>query len=327
MLTKIAILVADGFTDSGLGVAFDVFRTANAVLAATGRSPAFEVVFASFDGGTVRAASGTVVGGARTLRAAVRADVVLVPGLWSVDADGVDRRLGRHDVQALAKSVAAAHRRGAIVGSSCGGAFVLAEAGVLDDRACTTTWWLAPHLQRRAPRARVQGESSLVVSERVLTAGAVFAQADLTLHLVARFAGPSVARQCSRLLLLDRHPSQAPYMAIRQLANDDPTVRRAEHWIRRHLADTFDVAAVAHACGVGPRTLARRLVASVGLAPLPFVQRLRVEAAVHLLETTRLSLGEIGERVGYRDASALTRLVRRETGAAPREIRRRARAT
>ena len=234
-----------------------------------------------------------------------------------------DAALEREDVRHLVRAVASGHARGAIVGAACSGAFLLAEAGVLDGRQATTTWWLAPHLKRRRPQVTVSAEKALVVDGRVLCAGAVFAQADLALHLVSRFAGPTVARRCSDLLLLDRHASQAPYMAVRHLASNEPTVRRAEAWVRAHLAERFDVAAVARHAGTSPRTLARRLTEAVGVSVIGFVQRVRVETATHLLETTRLSLGEISARVGYDDPNTLRRLIERETKTSPREVRRR----
>ena len=323
MACDVALLVAEGFSDSGLSIALDVLRTANAVARHEGRGEPFRVSVASPAGGPVRAASGMVVAPTRSSRAAARADVVAVVGLWLEDAAELEPALARDDVRRLVGTVARARARGALVGSSCSGAFVLGDAGVLDGRACTTTWWLAPHLQQRRPRARVDAKQALVADDGVVTAGAVFAQADLALHLVTRFAGPRAARQCSRLLLLDRHASQAAYMAVHQLATNDETVRRAESWARQHLADDFDMADLARAAGVSARTLARRLASAVGLGPIAFVQRLRVESAVRWLQTSTLSLDEVAARVGYGDPSALRRLIRRETGASPRELRRR----
>ncbi len=323
MQRRIIAFVADGVTDSGLAIALDVFRTADTVARRLGKPPRFAIEIASADGNPVRTAAGNRLVPGRDARAAARtADGVLVPGMWAEDPVAIDAALERADTRRLIDAAAAAHARGAIVGSSCSGAFVLAAAGLLDDRACTTTWWLAPHLQRRYPRVQVDADRALVAHRSVLTAGAVFAQADLVLHLVGRLAGPSLAQTCARLLLLDVHPSQAPYMALHHFALSDPTVRRAEAWVRKHLADDFEIAALARAVGASARTLARRLDAAVGLTPLQFVQRLRVEVAVHVLETTRLSLQEVATRVGYADPGALRRLIRRETGASPRELRR-----
>jgi transcriptional regulator GlxA family with amidase domain len=322
MPRRVAVLIAEGFTDSGLSVTLDVFRCANSLAQRSGQGRPFEISVVSARGGRIRAASGLVVEPTRSVRAAARADIVLVPGFWVEDAAAMDAALEREDMRRLIGALRAAHARGAVVGSSCGGTFLLAESGALDGLTGTTAWWLAPHLKQRRPQVEVDAARALIAHGRVISAGAVFAQADLALYLVARFAGPSLARRCARVLLLDAHPAQAPYMAISYLTTNDPSVRRAESWVREHLADDFDVALLARKAGTSPRTLARRLAAAVGLSPIRFVQRLRVEAAVHLLRTTRLSLEEIGARVGYSDANALRRLIRRETSSTPKELRR-----
>lgn len=321
----VAILVTDGVTDSGLAVMLDVVRAASAIAVRAGKPPPFRAIVASPRGGTVRAASGLAIAGTRPAsRAAAAADVVVVPGMWIEDPREIDGVLGRADVAALSRAAERAHRRGALVGAACAGTFVVAQTGLLNGRRATTTWWLAHELRRRHPAIELAESEALVADDRVVTAGAVFAIADLALHLVARFAGPAVARQTARALLLDRHPSQAPYMALRHLQTDDAVVRRAEAWARAHLAEGFDIATLARRAGASPRTLARRLDAALGQSPIGFVQRLRVEAALHLLETSRLSLDEISARVGYADADTLRRLVRRDTGLSPREVRRRA---
>ncbi|HTJ46675.1 MAG TPA: helix-turn-helix domain-containing protein [Kofleriaceae bacterium] len=323
MARTVAILVADGIADSGLAVALDILRAANAICARQGKLPVFDPYVASPKGGRVRAASGLTIDGTKPAIRAAGAHFVLVPGLWVETPADLDRVLARDDLEPNLRAIARAHARGAVIGSSCSGAFQLAKTGILDGRRATTTWWLAGELRRRFTAIDVIEGEALIVDDRIITAGAVFAVADLALNLVARWVGPGVARETARVLLLDRHASQASYMALRFTATDDPIVRKAETWARAHLDEAFDMGTLARKAGASQRTLARRLEEAVGTSPIGFVQRLRVETAIHLLETSRLSIDEISARVGYADAETLRRLVRRETGLAPREIRRR----
>lgn len=323
MERAIAIVVTDGFGDSGLAVALDVLRAATTIALREGRPAPFRPFVVSPRGGAVRAASGLVVDGTRPLRDLARADVVVMPGIWMNGPEGLDAVLERPDVALAVRALERAYARGATVATSCAATFFLARTGLLDGRRATTTWWLAPELRRRHPAVDVVETEALVVEPRLATTGAVFAIADLALHLVARHAGPTLARRTGRALLLDRHPSQAAYMALRFVRTDDAVVRRAESWARAHLAEPFDVATLARRSGTSARTLARRLHAALGLTPIGFVQRLRVDTAVHLLETSRLSLEEIAPRVGYADEGTLRRLVARETGLSPRDVRRR----
>ena len=341
MSQRVAIAMVDGFTDSGLSIALDVLRTANALVRDSGnsstrsaakgtakgavtsatRSDPFAISLVSPAGGPVRAASGIAVDTKAMGR--LRPSIVLVPGYWLQGAGDLATLLDRDDTRKLVEALAKAHARGALIASACAGAFLLGDAGLLDGKRATTTWWLADALKERRPAIDVLAEAAMVVGKQVITGGAVFAQADVVLHLVGRFCGPSVARRCARLLLLDAHPSQAPYMAAQHVRSGDPTVEAAERWVRQRLAEDFDVELLADQLGVSPRTLARRMHAAVGLSPVGFVQRVRVGAAVHLLETSALSLAEIAPRVGYADASTLSRLIRRETGTSAREFRRR----
>jgi transcriptional regulator GlxA family with amidase domain len=320
MALTIGVLVLDGVTDSGVSVAFDVFRAANALVRRVGRTPPFRIIALSPRGRAVHTAAGLRLGVHGAFRRASRCDALLLPGGWLERPEDVDTYLARPDVEACCEVLRRAAQRGAVLGCSCSGAFVFAKAGLLDGRQATTTWWLGPELRRRFPAVELDEARALVREGRLLSAGTVFAMADLALALVTDAVGPTIARQVMRVLLLDAHPSQGPYMALNQLATDAPAVRAAEAWIRRHLGEPFSIAQLARAVAVSPRTLARRLEEALGLSPIAFVHRLRVERAAQLLETTRLSVEEIAHRVGYSDAGTLRRLLRR-AGVAPRRLR------
>jgi transcriptional regulator GlxA family with amidase domain len=95
----------------------------------------------------------------------------------------------------------------------------------------------------------------------------------------------------------------------------------AERFVRRNLGRNITIGELARAARVSARTLTRRMHKALGFAPLQFVQRLKVERAVHLLGTTKLAFEEIARRVGYEDPGALRRLLRREFGATARSFR------
>ena len=101
MERRIAILVSDGFTDSGLSVALDVFRVANALARGAGHERPFALEVVSARGGQVRAASGMVLRATARPAAAARADVVLVPGWWVEEAVEMDAVLERKEVRVL----------------------------------------------------------------------------------------------------------------------------------------------------------------------------------------------------------------------------------
>ena len=154
----------------------------------------------------------------------------------------------------------------------------------------------------------------------IATGGAAMAQMDLMLAVVGRFAGPSLAKACANYLLLDRRRSQAPYMAIAYLGEPGPE-DRGRKWVRDNIASDFAIEELAEAAALAPRTFARRVTATCGVSPIQFVQRIRLETARLLLETTRLSVDEIARQVGYAEPSTLRRLIRRDTKHPPGHFR------
>ncbi len=322
MTREVAIVALDGYADSALAVLLDVIRASAAIATRAGKVPPLRATIVSPSGARVQSATAGTRPDVGSLRGLARADIVVVPGIWLEDPRDLDRVLARPDIAVTAAALARAHAAGVIVAATCMSVFVLARAKLGAHRA-TTTWWLANELRERHPELEVSVDDALVVDGRIVTAGAVFAVADLALYLVGRFGGPALARETARVLLLDRHASQARYMAKHHLRTSDAIVRRAESWARAHLAEGFDIATLAKHAHTTSRTLARRLDAALGLSPIGFVQQLRVEHAINLLETSSLSMDEIATRVGYEDANTLRRLVRRETRATPRELRQR----
>ncbi len=322
MTQRIGLLALDGVTDSGVSVALDVLRAANAIVRRTGGTEPFSVEVLSKDGRPVTTAGGLRLGVHGAWAKVTSCDVVLVPGLWLEVPSDVATLLARPDVVACGVVLQKAAKRGALLGASCSGTFVLAQAGLLDGRRATTAWLLGAELRRRFPAIAVDETQSLVAEGNLLSAGTVFAIADLALALVTKRVGPTVARQVMRVLLLDTHASQGPYMVLHQLANDEPAVRAAEAWARRNLSKPVSVSQLARAAALSPRTLSRRLDEALGISPIAFLQRIRLETASQLLETSRLSLDEVPRRVGYQDAGTLRRLLRRERGVSPQQLRR-----
>jgi len=208
-----------------------------------------------------------------------------------------------------------------MLAASCASTFLLAETGLLDGRRATTTWWFAPLFRERYPSVELQAEQMVVAGWPIATAGAAMAQMDLMLAVVNRFAGPSLARACANYLLLDGRRSQAPFMAINYLASQDPKIAKAEKWARDNIARDFSIEQLAGAVALAPRTFARRVAATCGLTPIQFVQRIRLETARSLLETTRLPVDEIARKVGYAEPSTLRRLIRRDTKHPPGHFR------
>ncbi len=316
---RVELLVLRGTLGSSLAVSLEILAAANRLMAVRGRKPLFE---AALVGSGLSVARALVPVGLPLSEAKdCAAELLVVPGLGLASEEEIDARLGERDAALLADRLVSASERGAQLAASCSAVFLLAHAGLLDGRKVTTSWWLAPLLARRYPALRLDAEALIVRDGTVTTAGAAFAQADLMLHLVSRYAGADVASSCARYLLLDARGSQSRYMALSLLAAADPLVARAERYARKHLAEGVSVGQLATAAGLGERTFSRRLQRATGLSPVRFLQQLKVEQAQELLATTKLSIELVAERVGYREPSTLRRLLRRQRVCSPSDLR------
>lgn len=253
--------------------------------------------------------------------------IMIVPALgFSRDAS-IRERMGQSDVEEAGRLVRAAYDDGAHIASSCTGTLLLAREGLLNDRNVTTAWWLAPTFAKLFPKVQLNTSELILTDGPITTAGAAMAQMDLMVGLVARYAGTGIAEACARRMLLDERRSQTPYMAVGLVAASDANVSKAATWARARLDQPISVGDLAAAVGQSPRTFARRVTAATGLPPVQFLQQLRLERAVELLESTTNSFEEISYRVGYSDSSTLRLLIRRGFGMSPRDLRARARKT
>jgi transcriptional regulator GlxA family with amidase domain len=214
---------------------------------------------------------------------------------------------------------------GAELTSSCTGGLLLASTGLLSGRRATSAWWLAPVFREMYPDVQLDTRELVLTDGPFTTAGAAMAQMDLTVGLVARYAGAEIADACARRMLLDERRSQAPYLAVGLLAASDAAVDRAAAFARSRLGSPLSVNDLAMAAGVAPRTFARRVARATGLSPVQFLQRLRMERALELIETTSLPFDAIAYQVGYAEPSTLRGLIRRAMGMGPREVRAKAR--
>lgn len=316
-MALIEVLVLEGASPSSVAITFELLDTANQLRRLAGRPAPFQTRLA----GPSAQATRCFLGRPEGHDAVGAAQVLVVPGMALAPPDRQMWDLDAAASEFARRKIRAAYAQGAELASSGAGVFLLASAGVLDGRRATTSWWLASSLARLFPAVLLDTSAMVVRDGRTTTAGAPMAQLDLMLSIVARHGDLDLAERCARHLLLEERSSQSRYMAASYLTSFDERIGRAERWARERLNETLSVGALADAAGLTTRTFARRLERVAGLSPIRFLQRVRVERAVELLETTRLPFDEIARRVGYAEPSTLRRLLRRHGSAGAREIR------
>lgn len=253
------------------------------------------------------------------LEALAAADTVIVPGIG-------DRAWPLPDV--VFDALRAAATRGARVASICTGAFVLAEAGLLDGRRATTHWRYAARLARMFPAVHVDPDVLYVDEGDVLTSAGVAAGIDLCLHMVRCDFGAAAANGIARRIVYAGHRGggQAQYVERALPATDGAGLAATRAWMDERLERPLSVEEMARHAGYSPRTFARRFRAETGTTPLQWLIGRRVAEAQRLLEGTDLPVEDIAARAGFGTAVALRQHFARGLGTAPTAYRRTFRA-
>lgn len=220
------------------------------------------------------------------------------------------------------------HDRGALLCSACSGVFLLAETGLFDGQPTTVHWGYAEAFAKVFPRVPLQPDRVLIVAgerEQLITSGASMTWHDLVLYLIARHVGATAAQTVARFFALQwHHDGLAPYIVF-QGRNDhgDAAIAEAQSWLSTHFSVASPVEEMVKRSGLAERTFKRRFTEATGLAPIDYVQRLRIEDAKRRLERTEAPADEISWQVGYEDGAYFRRLFKRTTGMTPGAYRRR----
>lgn len=227
-------------------------------------------------------------------------------------------------------AVRAAHARGARVMSVCSGAFLLAEAGLLDGRRATTHWMYAGELARRYPSIDVDPDVLFVDGgDGIFTSAGTAAGIDLALHIVRLDRGAEVANALARRMVVppQRDGGQAQFVSapVPEVPSDD-TIAATLEWAVAHLDQPLQVEDLARQALLSPRTFARRFRAVTGVTPMRWLARQRVLHAQRLLETTDLPVELIAQRCGFGTSAAFRTHFRRIAGTSPLSYRRTFRA-
>jgi transcriptional regulator GlxA family with amidase domain len=311
----IAIAVADGVFASGFSLIYDTLTVAEAIRPAIDpQLPEVRIAVAG-EGPLVRAGSGVAIPTSCRIEDVGDADVVAVPGLGALDDASVLSALQTPGIRRLIAALQTVAASEMTIASACTGSFALAEAGLLDGRRATTSWWVRSLFERRYPAVELDVDRMLVRDDNAITAGAAFAHVDLALALV-RLASVELADRVGQLLLIDQRASQSLYVAVDHISHADPLVADFERYVRANLAAPLRLEEISRSIGTTRRTLERRVAAVASMTPLELIRRIRAERASHLLSTTEQSVEQVALSVGYANASTVRELLRRYRQAA-----------
>src|SRR5580700_4159342 len=213
------------------------------------------------------------------------------------------------------------------VASICTGAFMLAEAGLLDGRRATTHWLYARDLRTRYPKIRVEEDRIFIIDGPVWTSAGMTAGVDLILGMIENDHGAKLARLTAQNLVVyhRRAGGQSQHSALLELAPKSDRIQSALAYAKRNLHTELSVERLADAANLSPRQFSRAFRAETGQSPAKAVENLRVEAARLMMEQSRHPIDVVARESGFADRDRMRRAFMRNFGQPPQVIRRNAR--
>jgi transcriptional regulator GlxA family with amidase domain len=309
-MQRIGFTVSAGFQTMSLAV-ISVFEFANMEIG----KPAYDVHLLSENGGSIRTSMGMSI--TAEPFDDTNFDTLIVGGTTVIEPS----------TPGLIKFVRQALGRYRRIAATCTGAFILAEAGVLDGRRATTHWYHARDLQARFPNVKVEEDRIFIVDGPVWTSAGMTAGIDLALAMVEKDLGADVARAVARKLVVyhRRAGGQSQFSALLELEPKSDRIQNALAYAKRSLDKPLTVRQLAEAAHLSPRQFSRAFHAETGQSPAKAVENLRVEAARLMMEQSRHPIDLIARQTGFVDRDRMRRAFLRAFGQPPQVIRRNAR--
>ena len=276
-------------------------------------------VFAEMPGG-VRSSSGVEML-ARGLRSPPALSTLIIAG-----GEGVRTAAASPAILAFTRAVV---KRGVRIASVCSGAYILAEAGLLDGRRVTTHWGRTRHFLSAYPKVKLESDKIFVRDGDIWSSAGISAGIDLALAMVTEDFGEDISRQTARqLVVYDRRSGgQSQFSSLLELKAPNGRFGPLLSWARENLDARLTVEHLAERAGMSSRHFTRAFVAETGTTPFKAVERLRLEVARQQVQSSRDAIERVARITGFGDPERMRRAFIRAFGQPPQSLRRAARAS
>jgi transcriptional regulator GlxA family with amidase domain len=278
--------------------------------------PVYNIRVLSEAGGPVRTSIGVMIG-TEAFQEPCFDTLMFGAGTSPAEAAPTDGLL------AFVRGALGASRR---VAAPCTGAFVFAEAGILDGRRATTHWLFARDLKVRFPNIRVEEDRIFVVDGPVWTSAGMSAGIDLALAMIESDLGVEIARAVAKKMVVyhRRAGGQSQFSALLELEPKSDRIQSALVYARGHLRTELSIERLAEVAHLSPRQFSRAFRAETGQSPAKAIENLRVEAARLMMEQGQFSIDAVARETGFGDRERMRRAFLRAFGQPPQVIRRNA---
>lgn len=258
--------------------------------------------------------------GGKILPAKKQYDLIIVPAM---NFEAIQPALEKE--KALVKWIQTQYEGGSEVAGICLGCFLLAKTGLLNGKRATTHWMGAPYFKQLFPEVKLESDKLIIDEGRIYTCGAAYAFTSLMVYLVEKLCGRPAALAVAKVFMIQLHDTGQDAFSIFNLQHNhqDEQIKVVQRFMERTYAKKMSIDSLASRYNMSPRTFIRKFTAVTGNTPLEYIQRVRVEAAKHMLERGKWTIDEVSRRVGYNDLSSFRLIFKRFTDLSPSIYRRR----
>lgn len=306
----VAVVACDQFSAFHLSVPSIVFD------AGTPGPKLFNVILCAAETGPVRSREGLLLDAPADLEALDSADIIVIP-YWPDPAKRPSDKL----LDALRR----AHQRGTRLAGLCLGTYVLAYAGLLDNKKASTHWEFENDFRSRFPTVHLDENALYVEDGTIITSAGTAAGVDCCLHLVRTIHGSATANRIARRLVMPPHREggQAQYIERPLPENTgDERINRLMQQMRDDLSARHSLDQLAEQVMMSRRTFTRAFHKATGMPVNEWLVRERLRQALELLESTHLSIEQVAEQAGFPSPLSFRTHFRKEMGVTPRDWRR-----
>jgi len=321
-MKHLTILVPDGqsslSTAASIIGAYEIFARANEYWAENGKSELFKIQLAGISTKS-EIYNGIVSVKPQThISSITKTNLIIIPSTLIRTYESAIK-----GNKLLIDWIAKQYKEGAEIASICTGAFMLASAGLLDGRTCSTHWSAEEAFKNLFPRVNLKAEKLITDENGIYTNGGGYSFLNLVIYLVEKYYDRQTAIYCSKIfqIEIDRQ-SQSPFTIFTgQKSHDDEMVKKAQTYIEKNLHEKISVEDLSSKFASGRRNFDRRFIKATGNTPLEYSQRVKIESAKKAFETSRKTINEVMYDVGYSDVKAFREVFRKITGMSPLEYK------
>jgi len=317
-MKHLTIVIPNGENNiSSITGAYEIFNKANQYRKDSGKEELFAVQLAGISE-TVDFNAGLFTVKPHTSISAInKTDIIIIPSL------NHNFTLALKGNAPLIDWIGQQYKNGAEIASICTGTFMLAAAGLLDGKVCSTHWSVAENFRAMFPGVNLQTDQLITDEDGIYTNGGAYSFLNLMIYLVEKYYDRQTAIYCSKVfqIEIDRNTQSLFTIFTGQKQHDDAVVQRAQAYIENNFSGKISIQYLSSSLNVGRRNFDRRFIKATGNTPVEYLQRVKIETAKRAFETSRKTINEVMYEVGYADVKAFREVFRKYTGISPLEYK------